>query len=58
MRAGRGDHLAAARVLIGRLGLDADDRRANASLPGSSAIWLLPIAIDHRYVLVCSGTLR
>ena len=45
-------YLAAARLLIDRLGLDADDRRVNVSLPESSAIWLLPITINHRCVLV------
>lgn len=46
------DYLAAARFLIDRLGLDPDDRRVNTSLPRRSAKWLLPITINHRYVLV------
>lgn len=54
------DYLAASRLLVDRLGLDTDDRRVNTSLRKSSAKWLLPITINHRYVLaaVRMGTER
>lgn len=54
------DYLAAARILIDRPGVDTEDRRVNTSLPKSTARWLLPITLNHRYVLaaVRIGTVR
>lgn len=45
------DYLEAARLLVGHLGLDADDLRLNMSVPKSFTTWLLPVTINNRYVL-------